>query len=88
MRFLGWLVIGLLAGLFARFLVPGRHPMGCLLTLLLGLAGSFVGGFLASMIWGPPEDGRLIYPSGFIGSTIGAVLVLLAYGYSQRKNRS
>lgn len=84
MRFLGWIVIGLLAGLLARFFVPGRQPMGCAVTLLVGLAGSLVGGFLASMIWGTPVDGRMIHPTGLIGSTIGAILVLLAYGYSQR----
>jgi uncharacterized membrane protein YeaQ/YmgE (transglycosylase-associated protein family) len=84
MRFIGWLVVGLIAGLLARLFVPGRQPMGCAFTVVIGLAGSLVGGFLASMIWGVPDDGRMIHPTGFIGSTIGAVIVLLAYGYSQR----
>jgi uncharacterized membrane protein YeaQ/YmgE (transglycosylase-associated protein family) len=85
-RLLGFLIVGLLAGLLARFLVPGRHPMGCLMTMILGLAGSFTGGFIASLIWGPEGD-RYIYPTGIIGSTIGAIVVLLIYGYSQRRNQ-
>jgi uncharacterized membrane protein YeaQ/YmgE (transglycosylase-associated protein family) len=84
-RFLGFLIVGLVAGLLARLIVPGRNPMGCLMTTLLGLAGSLTGGFLASMIWGPSGD-RFIHPTGFIGSTIGAIVLLLIYGYTQRRN--
>jgi uncharacterized membrane protein YeaQ/YmgE (transglycosylase-associated protein family) len=85
MRFLSWIVIGLIAGLLARLFVPGQQPMGCLLTLVLGLVGSLVGGFLGSMIWGAPADAGVVHPTGLIGSTIGAVIVLLLYGYMQRR---
>jgi uncharacterized membrane protein YeaQ/YmgE (transglycosylase-associated protein family) len=71
---LSWLVIGLLAGAVARFLVPGRDPMGCLGTILLGVVGSFVGGFLWELIQFHRFELR---PIGFIGSVVGAVLVLL-----------
>ena len=71
---LSWIVVGLLAGLLARFLVPGRDPMGCLGTILLGVVGSFVGGFLWELIQFHKFELR---PTGFIGSVVGAVLVLL-----------
>jgi uncharacterized membrane protein YeaQ/YmgE (transglycosylase-associated protein family) len=69
---IGWLVLGLVAGALARLLVPGRDPMGWLGTMLLGLAGSLVGGFLADLLF----DDEAI---GLFGSVVGAVLVLLAY---------
>jgi uncharacterized membrane protein YeaQ/YmgE (transglycosylase-associated protein family) len=71
---ISYVVIGFLAGAVARFLVPGRDPMGCLGTILLGVVGSFVGGFLWELI----QFHRLeLRPIGFIGSVIGAILVLL-----------
>jgi uncharacterized membrane protein YeaQ/YmgE (transglycosylase-associated protein family) len=71
---IGYVVIGFLAGAVARFLVPGRDPMGCLGTTLLGVIGSFVGGFLWALIaWHQLE----LRPAGFIGSVAGAVIVLL-----------
>ena len=77
-----WLIIGLLAGFVARLLVPGRDPMGVLGTLILGLAGSLVGGFLANLIFEGDID---LAASGLIGSIVGAVVVLLIYrSYSAR----
>lgn len=72
MSIIGWLILGLVAGGLARLLVPGRDPMGWLGTMLLGLAGSLVGGFLADLLF----DDEAI---GLFGSVVGAVLVLLAY---------
>jgi uncharacterized membrane protein YeaQ/YmgE (transglycosylase-associated protein family) len=69
---IGWLILGLVAGALARLLVPGRDPMGWLGTLVLGLAGSLVGGFLADLIF----DDEAI---GLFGSVVGAVLVLVVY---------
>ncbi len=71
---LSYVVIGLLAGAVARFVVPGRDPMGCLGTILLGVIGSFVGGFLWALIQFHRFELR---PIGFIGSVVGAVVVLL-----------
>jgi uncharacterized membrane protein YeaQ/YmgE (transglycosylase-associated protein family) len=71
---LSWIVIGLLAGALARLLVPGRDPMGCLGTILLGVVGSFVGGSLWALIQFHRFELR---PIGFIGSVVGAVLILL-----------
>ena len=75
MEFIGAIIIGLLAGAVAKFLTPGKDPGGCLITILLGLAGSFVGTYLGQAL-GLYRVGE---PAGFIGSVIGAVLLLLLY---------
>lgn len=72
MGIIGWIIVGLIAGALARLLVPGRDSMGILGTLLLGLAGSLLGGFLANALF---DDTAV----GIIGSTVGAVIVLLVY---------
>ncbi|MPZ72227.1 MAG: GlsB/YeaQ/YmgE family stress response membrane protein [Nitriliruptorales bacterium] len=72
---IGFLIVGLLAGAIARFLVPGRDPMGCIGTMLLGIAGSYVGGFLSSLIFNNQIDLRA--SNSFIGAVIGAVVALL-----------
>ena len=71
-----WMLIGLLAGGLARMLIPGRQSMGLLLTMVLGLAGSVVGGFISSMIFNydPVDPG--FHVGGLMMSTIGAILVL------------
>ena len=72
MSILGWIVLGLVAGALARLLVPGRDPIGCLGTILLGIAGAFVGGFLADVLF----DDEAV---GFVGATAGSVIVLLIW---------
>ncbi len=72
---IGWCVFGLIAGAIARMLTPGRDPVGCLGTILIGVAGSFAGGFLGHLIFG--ESGERISPAGLIGSVIGGILVLV-----------
>ncbi len=67
-------IIGVIVGLVARFVLPGRDPMGLLMTAVLGIAGSFVGTFLGRMLFG-----RSHYSAGFIMSVIGAVILLLLY---------
>ena len=76
MEILIWLLVGLIAGAVARFLVPGEDPMGWLGTLVLGLIGSLIGGFLANVIFAGEAD---ISTSGIIGSIIGAIIALLIY---------
>ena len=72
---LGTLVIGLVVGAIAKFLMPGRDPGGCLVTILIGIAGAFVAGFLGRVIgWYEPG-----LTAGFIASIIGAMLLLLIY---------
>jgi uncharacterized membrane protein YeaQ/YmgE (transglycosylase-associated protein family) len=73
---IGLFIIGIIAGAIARFLVPGRDPLGFLGTALLGIVGSFVGGLLWSVLTG---DGLQLQTVGLIGSIIGAVIALLIY---------
>ena len=72
---IGTLIIGLVVGAIAKFLMPGRDPGGCIITILLGIAGAFVAGFLGRVL-GWYEPGQ---PAGFIASVIGAMLLLLIY---------
>src|SRR6059058_3228168 len=72
MAIIVFIVFGLLVGLVARLLVPGRDPIGLIGTILLGIAGSFVGGFLARALFNDQSV-------GFIGSVIGAMLLLLLF---------
>jgi uncharacterized membrane protein YeaQ/YmgE (transglycosylase-associated protein family) len=75
---LSWLLLGLIAGTLAKFLVPGRDPPGCLVTTALGIAGAFVGGLVATALgWGQPRHGGLDVRSVAL-ATFGAILVLLA----------
>jgi uncharacterized membrane protein YeaQ/YmgE (transglycosylase-associated protein family) len=73
------LVLGLVAGFLARALVPGRDPMGVGQTILLGVVGSFVGGFLGYLLFHKDGVEGAFQPSGIIGSVIGAVLALLVW---------
>lgn len=73
LEILGMMLFGLIAGAIARLLIPGRQVMGLLATMVLGIVGSFLGGFLAFLITG----GDAFRTSGWIGSILGAVIVLL-----------
>ena len=72
MFIIGWLIIGIVAGFLARLLVPGRDPMGFVATVVLGIAGSIVGGLLAKALF---NDDSV----GWFGSTVGAVILLLVW---------
>lgn len=72
-----WILLGLLAGTLAKFLVPGRDPAGCIITILLGVIGAFVGGLIGTALgWGTVTTGALNLRSIAI-ATFGAILVLL-----------
>jgi len=73
------IVIGLVAGFIARALVPGRDSMSVGETLVLGIVGSFVGGFLGWALFGKDFDEGALQASGIVGSIVGAVLALLVY---------
>ena len=85
--FLGWLIIGLVAGALARLMVPGRQPMGLFMTMLLGLVGSLVGGFVSSLIFGYDPTDPGFHPGGLIMSTLGAILALALYVRGSRHRR-
>jgi uncharacterized membrane protein YeaQ/YmgE (transglycosylase-associated protein family) len=84
---LAMIVIGIVAGYVARLLVPGRDPMGFLQTMVLGVVGSFVGGFLGYALFGKDVNEGAFQASGFLGSIIGAVLVLLIWHAANNGSR-
>ena len=71
------IIVGLIAGAVARLVVPGRQNLSIPMTILLGIVGSFVGGFLSSLIFDRGQG--FLHPAGIIGSIIGAIIVLLIY---------
>jgi uncharacterized membrane protein YeaQ/YmgE (transglycosylase-associated protein family) len=72
---IGWIIFGLVVGALAKLVMPGRDPGGCLVTILLGIAGAVIGGFLGRSLgfYGPTE------PAGFVMATLGAVVLLVIY---------
>ncbi len=78
---LGWIVFGLIVGIIATLLMPGRDPGGFIITILLGIAGSLLGTFLGRMLFGAG------YQAGWIGSIIGAILLLAIY-HAFARNRA
>jgi uncharacterized membrane protein YeaQ/YmgE (transglycosylase-associated protein family) len=70
---IGFIILGIIAGFIGRALMPGKQKMGLLQTMLLGMAGSLVGGTLAALLFEGDLD---LSPSGFIGSVIGVLIVL------------
>ena len=85
---IGLIIIGLIAGFIARALVPGDDSMGIGATLVLGIIGSFVGGFLADVLFRSDGEDRGLGPVGIIGSIIGAIIVLLIYNAVTDRKRS
>jgi uncharacterized membrane protein YeaQ/YmgE (transglycosylase-associated protein family) len=75
------LVIGLVVGAIAKLLMPGKDPGGCIITILLGIAGAFVASYLGQALgWYQPGQ-----PAGFIGSIVGAMILLLLYRFLFRR---
>lgn len=83
MSILMFIVLGLVAGLLARAIVPGRQSMGLVATTLLGMAGSFIGGLVGSLLSGQPL--LQFHSAGIIGSVIGAIVVLFLVGFAGRR---
>lgn len=79
---IGTIIVGFVAGLLARAIKPGADSMGWIMTIILGLAGSFIGGILASVL-GLSANGGL---GGLVLSVVGAVILLFVYEFVQ-KNR-
>jgi uncharacterized membrane protein YeaQ/YmgE (transglycosylase-associated protein family) len=78
MHIIWLLVFGLIVGAIARLLMPGPQPLGIILTSLLGVAGSFVGGCIGNLIHGEPISE--VHRSGWIGAVVGSLLLLFLYG--------
>lgn len=80
MGILGWILFGLVVGVIAKFIMPGRDPGGIIVTILLGIVGAVLGGYIgqALHLYQPGE------PAGFVGATLGAILVLFIYRMATR----
>ncbi|MFC8176132.1 GlsB/YeaQ/YmgE family stress response membrane protein [Streptomyces sp. NPDC057242] len=79
MGIIAWIVIGLLAGLIAKALTPGRDPGGFIITTLLGIAGGLLGGWLGKVIFGVDSIDGFFELSTWIAAIIGSVILLLLY---------
>jgi uncharacterized membrane protein YeaQ/YmgE (transglycosylase-associated protein family) len=78
MGILAWIIFGLIAGAVAKLLMPGRDPGGWIVTMLLGIAGAFIGGFIGRAIWGSP--GVTGFDLGSFGlAVLGAFVLLFLY---------
>jgi uncharacterized membrane protein YeaQ/YmgE (transglycosylase-associated protein family) len=80
---LGWIVIGLLAGAIAKMLMPGKDPGGCIITILLGIAGALLAGFIGKSI-GWYQEGEA---AGFLAAIVGAFIILFLYRMIMRRRR-
>ncbi|GLE54635.1 GlsB/YeaQ/YmgE family stress response membrane protein [Mycobacterium montefiorense] len=85
-----WLIVlGLIVGLVARLLVPGKQPMGWVATVLLGIVGSYVGGTLGSVVF-PPHQFTITPPieHSFLGALVGAVILLLIFKFATSRTKT
>ncbi|CAN5356072.1 GlsB/YeaQ/YmgE family stress response membrane protein [soil metagenome] len=85
MSIIGFIIVGLLAGFIARAIVPGDDSMGIIATIVLGMVGSLVGGFLGNLIF---DQGLDISAAGIIGSIIGSVIVLIGYNAATGRKKA
>jgi uncharacterized membrane protein YeaQ/YmgE (transglycosylase-associated protein family) len=83
MEIIGTLVVGLITGVIAKLLMPGKDPGGCIITILLGIAGAFVATYLGKLL-GVYQPGDT---AGFIGATIGAIIILWLYRIILKKKK-
>ena len=78
---LGWILIGLIAGAIAKALMPGRDPGGCIVTIVIGIAGAVLAGFLGQAVgWYEAGEG-----AGFLAAIVGAVIILFIYRLIARR---
>ena len=78
LHFLWMLIVGIVVGLLARAIMPGANGMGLLMTGVLGIVGSYVGGMIGRL-FSKPVDGSNFHPAGFIMSIVGAIVLLFAW---------
>jgi uncharacterized membrane protein YeaQ/YmgE (transglycosylase-associated protein family) len=79
MGIISWIVLGLVAGALAKFILPGRQPGGCFITILIGIVGALIGGYLGKVLFGFGSVES--FDLGSIGiATIGSIILLLVWG--------
>ena len=82
MGIIGWIIFGLVVGVIAKFLMPGRDPGGFIITILLGIVGALVGGMLGRAVgWYGPNEG-----AGFLMALLGSILLLVLYRVFTRRH--
>ncbi len=81
--FFGWIFIGAVAGILAKWIMPGRDPGGCIVTILLGIAGALLAGFIGNAV-GWYSQGQA---GSFIAATLGAIVILFIYRLVMRRRR-
>jgi uncharacterized membrane protein YeaQ/YmgE (transglycosylase-associated protein family) len=81
MDLLGWIIVGLLAGALAKLVMPGRDPGGCIVTILLGIAGALLAGFVGRLLGFYAPGQR----AGFVAAVLGSVAVLALYRWFARR---
>jgi len=84
MNIIAMIVSGLIIGVIAKLLMPGRDPGGCIITILIGIAGTFLGGYLGQLL-GLYKPGQ---PAGWIMSIVGALILLALYHFLFVRNRT
>jgi uncharacterized membrane protein YeaQ/YmgE (transglycosylase-associated protein family) len=85
MNILSWIIVGLIAGALARLIMPGRDPMGIIATIVLGIIGSLIGGFVSMAIW-RNDNTSAFQGSGLLLSILGAIIVLWIYRMVKSRN--
>jgi uncharacterized membrane protein YeaQ/YmgE (transglycosylase-associated protein family) len=88
MGIIAWIIIGLLAGIIAKALVPGKDPGGIIITMLLGVVGGLLGGFLGKVIFGVDSIDGFFDLSTWIAAVVGSVIVLLIYRAVSGRSRA
>jgi uncharacterized membrane protein YeaQ/YmgE (transglycosylase-associated protein family) len=82
MGVLGWIIFGLVVGIVAKFLMPGRDPGGFIITILIGIAGALVGGYVGRAVgWYGESD-----PVGFLMAVLGSIILLALYRMLARRS--
>lgn len=82
MGFFTWVLLGLIVGIIAKLLMPGKDPGGLIVTILLGVAGAFVGGYLGSFVGLNPVSG--VNLMSIVTATLGAIVLLILYRVIRR----
>ncbi len=83
MGLISWILVGLIAGVLAKWIMPGEGPGGFLITIVLGMAGASVGGFIVSILGGSGATGFNIW--SILVATLGAIVLLVLYGLVSRR---
>jgi uncharacterized membrane protein YeaQ/YmgE (transglycosylase-associated protein family) len=76
---IGWIILGLIAGLIAKALMPGKDPGGIIITAIIGIVGALLGGFLASALFGVNPNDGFFDISTWISAIVGALILLFIY---------